>query len=486
MPLSDIVMASITERGDTGGGTNIGKGGTRIAGPDDHVVIVGGGFSGTLLAINLMRHDGPRATLIERRPRQLARGVAYSAAHESHLLNVRAGNMSALPDDPDHFVRWLGRRGADEPGGDRTSFVPRTTYGRYLRDLLDETHARAGGRLALVEGAVCALDSGDRITLTMADGSRLDADSAVLALGNLPPHTPPGLSPDALPARVYCPDPWAADLADGLGDDDTVVLVGTGLTAIDAALLLDARGFAGTMIALSRRGLVPRRHVDGGPATRGVSQKPQGGLADLIVHVRARAAELGWRAAVDELRPVTQMMWGAASQGDRARFLRHLRPYWDVHRHRLAPHVADRVEALVASGRLRFAAGKLAGAVGQGEHADLSWRPRGCVDTVVTRAARIVNCTGPQGDLLRSDEPLVRHLLDSGAIRPDPLRLGVDVDAQSRVIRGDGGADDRLHCIGPMTRGGLWEVVAVPDIRQQSWDLARRLSNAQWVGGEGL
>ncbi|MEG3165579.1 FAD/NAD(P)-binding protein [Sphingomonas sp. PB2P19] len=463
-------------------GDGTGGGGARIAGPEDHVVIVGGGFSGTLLAINLMRHGGPRATLIERRSRQLARGVAYSAAHPSHLLNVRAGNMSALPDDPDHFVRWLGERGE----GDRTTFVPRTTYGRYLRAMLDATIARADGRLTLAEGEVCALDSGKRITLTMADGARIVADSAVLALGNLPPHTPPGLSPDTLPPGVYRADPWASDIGENLQASDTVVLVGTGLTAIDAALLLDARGFAGTILSLSRRGLSPRRHVDGAPATRGVTDKPQGGLADLIVHVRARAAAVGWRAAVDELRPVTQMMWGAASQTDRARFLRHLRPYWDVHRHRLAPRVADRVDALVAEGRLRFAAGKLVAAVGQGAQADLRWRPRGACDQVVTRAARIVNCTGPQGDLLRSDEPLVQQLLATGAIRPDPLRLGVDVDSQSRAIRADGKADDRLLCIGPMTRGGLWEVVAVPDIRQQSWDLARRLSNAQWVGGEGL
>ncbi len=468
MPLSTVVMATSTV--------------TRIAAPEDHVVIVGGGFSGTLLAINLMRHGGPRATLIERRSRQLARGVAYSAAHPSHLLNVRAGNMSALPDDPDHFVRWLGEQGE----GDRTTFVPRTTYGRYLRDMLDATIARSDGRLMHVEGEVCALDSAEQVTLTMADGNRIVADSAVLALGNLPPHTPPGLAPDALPPGVYRPDPWASDIAEGLDGDDIVVLVGTGLTAIDVALLLDARGFGGKMLALSRRGLVPRRHVDGAPATRGVSEKPQGGLADLIRHVRARAAENGWRAAVDELRPVTQMMWGAASQQDRARFLRHLRPYWDVHRHRLAPRVADRVDALVAAGRLTFVAGKLVSAEGQGGQADLSWRPRGASDPVVTRVARIVNCTGPQGDLLRSDEPLVRQLLAEGAIRPDPLRLGVDVDAQSRAIRGDGSADERLHCIGPMTRGGLWEVVAVPDIRQQSWDLARRLSNAQWVGGEGL
>lgn len=454
----------------------------RIAGPNDHVVIVGGGFSGTLLAINLMRHDGPRATLIERRPRQLARGVAYSAAHPRHLLNVRAGNMSALPDDPGHFVRWLEARGE----GDRTTFVPRTLYGAYLREMFDEAVARSGGRLAQRVGEVCSTDLADGVALTLADGARIDADAVVLALGNLPPHTPPGIDPAILPDTAYAADPWASDIADGLGPDDLVVLVGTGLTAIDAALLLDARGFAGQILAVSRRGLSPRPHVDGAPAPKGVSDKPQGTLSDLVRHVRARARDGGWRAAVDELRQVTQMMWGAADRGERARFLRHLRPYWDVHRHRLAPVVAERIDALVEAGRLRFTAGKLVSAMVAEGGVDLTWRPRGSEGAVVTRAARIVNCTGPQGDLLRSDEPLIRQLLGVGAIRPDPLRLGVDVDMQSRAIRRDGTPDDRLHCIGPMTRGGLWEVVAVPDIRQQSWDLARRLSNAQWVGGEGL
>jgi uncharacterized NAD(P)/FAD-binding protein YdhS len=444
----------------------------------DHVAIVGAGFSGTLLAINLLRHDGPRATLIERRAGQAARGVAYSAAREDHLLNVRAGNMSALPDDRDHFVRWLAREGL----GERTSFVPRRVYGAYLRAMLEEARAAHGDRLTLVEGEAVALDTGEGgVTVRLAGGARVDADVGVLALGNLPPHAPPGLDVAALPPGCYRADPWAGDLATGLGVDDTVVLLGSGLTAVDAALLLEGAGFAGTILALSRRGLSPRRHVDA-PAPAGLRERPAATLSELVRVVRARAADVGWRAAVDELRPVTQMLWGAADAAARARFLRHLRPWWDVHRHRLAPAVADRIDALVARGRLRFAAGKVAGVEGGA----LRWRPRGQEHVVTTRAARIVNCTGPQGDLLRSDEPLVRALLARGTIRPDALRIGVDVDRQSRVIGADGAADPRLHCIGPMTRGDLWEVVAVPDIRQQNWDLARRLSLAQWVGGEGL
>jgi len=202
--------------------------------------------------------------------------------------------------------------------------------------------------------------------------------------------------------------------------------------------------------------------------------------------VRARADADGWRAAVDRLRPVTQRLWGALDGPTRARFLRHLRPYWDVHRHRLAPAVADRIDAMAAAGRLHVVAGKVTGIAAVDTGVALSWRPRGGEAVKTIAAARVVNCTGPQGDLTRTDDPLLATLYARGSIRPDPLRLGIEVDAQGRVVACDGAVDERLHCIGPMTRGGLWEVVAVPDIRRQAWDLARRLSHAQWVGGEGL
>ncbi len=448
----------------------------------DHVAIIGGGFSGTLLAINLMRHDGPRATLIERRSAQMARGVAYSAVHQEHLLNVRAANMSALPDDPRHFVRWLEEHGS----GDGKTFVSRRIYGEYLRAMLDAAVAANPDRLLLIDGAVAELERRHGgIVLTLEDGEHIDADVGVLAIGNLPPHTPPGLDPAVLPPGCYRADPWAGDIGEGLNDGDTVVLVGSGLTAIDAALMLEASGFGGKILAVSRRGLVPRAHAETAPQP-GLREKPATRLSALVRSVRGRAAELGWRAAVDELRPITQMLWSAADATTRARFLRHLRPYWDVHRHRLAPRIAQRIAALEESGRLRFAAGKLVSAQADGTGVRLRWRPRGSEAPVETRAARIVNCTGPQGNLLRSDETLLRQLLATGAVRPDGLRIGLEVDAQSNVIDAAGNVDPQLYCIGPMTRGGLWEVVAVPDIRQQNWALARRLAHAQWVGGEGL
>ncbi|KQM97982.1 FAD/NAD(P)-binding protein [Sphingomonas sp. Leaf25] len=451
--------------------------------PDPHVLIVGGGASGTLLAVNLLRQEGPRVTLVERRPGQLARGVAYSAADDSHLLNVRAANMSAFPDDCDHFVRWLGQAGL----GDGRSFVRRTVYGAYLRSLLTDAKAVAGDRLTLIADEVVALTEGNGgVTARFADGREEGFDRAVLALGNLPPHPPAGIDLAALPAGVYRDDPWAGDIADGLSADDAVLLLGSGLTAVDAALLLERRGFAGRITAMSRRGLRPRPHDDSQPPVAPRSEKPARSVSALVREVRQAAAGDGWRGAVDALRPVTQLLWSGADGAERRRFLRHLRPFWDVHRHRLAPAVGARIDAMVAAGRLRFAAGKLVEVTGAGDAALVRHRPRGR-DTVETaRYARIVNCTGPQGDLSRSREPLLEQLTGAGLIRPDACHLGIDVDAATRTIGADGSATPTLHAIGPMTRGMWWEVVAIPDIRVQCWTLARSLANTHWVGGEGL
>src|SRR6478736_3382882 len=192
-----------------------------------HVAIVGAGFSGTLVAINLLRHDGPRVTLIERAP-VAGQGLAYGAAHPGHLLNVRASNMSAFPDDPDHFVRWLDTNGMTRAAD---QFVERRTYGRYLRDSLTKAINRAGSRLTLIKDDAIDIDQAEGVTVCLRD-SKVTADAAVLAVGNLPPHAPRGLDPKRLSSRRWKGDPWAPGVADGLDDTDTVLVLGTGLTMV--------------------------------------------------------------------------------------------------------------------------------------------------------------------------------------------------------------------------------------------------------------
>lgn len=446
------------------------------------VAIVGAGFSGTMLALNLLEQPDVEVLLIERDRHRMGAGVAYSSTENSHLLNVRAGNMSAFADRPDHFCDWLTARGL----GCETAFVTRAIYGRYLRETLAGAMEHHGRRLKLVDDEVLDIEErGGQVTLGLVNGGLIEADRAVLAIGNLPPHDPPAIVGARLPSHRYIGDPWASAFEEGLDKQAPVLVVGTGLTAVDVILRLATHGHEGPITALSRRGLKPHRHIDG-LRPKPVLARPAPELSELVCWARAEARTRDWRLVVDSIRPITQMMWASADARKRERFLRHLRPFWDVHRHRLAPEVADRIDALVVSGQLDFRAGKIANVVVEPGALAVSWLPRGAENPVVTRAARMINCTGPQGDLLRSTDPLVKRMLGAGRIRPDALRLGLDIDRDGHVVDARGEPSEHILAIGPMTRGDLWEVVAVPDIRVQVGALARRLVNAHWVAGDGL
>lgn len=441
--------------------------------------IVGAGFSGTLLAINLIRLGVP-VVLIERKDQQFAKGLAFGTRGPEHLLNVRAANMSAFPDDHHSFLRWIGQSGEEQAN----RFVPRLSYGLYLRDLLLKSLADAGhaAQVVTAEARSACFENG-RVTLELDRGEPVVARGLVLALGNFPPAVHPALA--HLPQQSCVADPWSPAALAGAQGLEHVLLVGTGLTAADMILSLDKAGFRGRITAMSRRGLRPHAHAPMGPAVSPVPAPDARGAA-LVRHVRQRAGLVGWRAAVDEQRPHTQNLWRRHDHAAQRRFLRHLRPYWDIHRHRLAPDVAARLAQLEAEGRLRFVAGKIVVAEASEEGLAVHYRPRGEETVQRLEVSRIINCTGPQGDLTRSEAPLLRDLLAQRRVRADAHRIGLDVDHLGRVRDGGGEAQDRLFAVGPLTKGEAWEIVAVPDIRRQVWNLARFLADAHWVGGEGL
>ncbi|MFS0850864.1 FAD/NAD(P)-binding protein [Novosphingobium panipatense] len=450
-----------------------------IAVRDLPVAVIGGGFSGTLLAINLLRY-GVKVILIERSSAQLAKGVAFGTRRPEHLLNVRASNMSAFPDDAGHFLRWMHFSDADEAN----RFVPRLSYGTYLRELLVQAIAKAGKDARIVDGEACAIERVDgHARVKLANDSILPCRAAVLALGNFPPLPHPVL--EGLPSHLYQADPWDRTALEGLAELEEVMVVGSGLTAADVVLSLEASGFRGRVTVLSRRGLKPLPHAERGPVVTPIPDPELRGTA-LVRDVRRRAAEVGWRSAVDALRPHTQNIWRRHSAEGQATFLRHLRPYWDVHRHRLSPTVAARLTELEEKGRLRYLAGKLCDAQAIDQRVRISYRPRGADRQEAVIVDRVFNCAGPDGNLHRLATPLLRHLLDAGRIRSDAHGLGVDVDHLSRVRDLQGNPQDDLLAVGPITKGEAWEIVAVPDIRRQVWNLARFLADEHWVGGEGL
>ena len=427
------------------------------------VAIVGGGASGTILAAQLARR-GIGSVVIEGAQRA-GRGVAYSTAEAAHLLNVRAEGMSAWAGEPDHFATRFG-----QAGGDRRGFAERRFYGEYLRAILDQ--AIASGHSAVVDAIAVQAVRGEQWQIRLDDGSAVDAAALVLATGNQEPEP---LRAFAGAGARYIANPWGAaaqaavrDVADSGGD---ILSVGTGLTMVDLALSLDAAGHRGRMVAVSRRGLVPRAHADFEPAPVELGRLPVGELGRLWQWLRRRSAEVGWRAAIDSLRPHSHALWQSLDPVQQRRFMRHARPWWDVRRHRIAPEVAQSLAGMIADGRLEVLAGRIVGARLAGEGIEVDVQRRGASDTRSLHAAYAFNCTGPLHAIDRTRDPLLRGLLDAGDIRADHLGIGIEVDQRSQVA--DAG---RLWALGGLTKGRYWEIVAVPDIRAQAAAVAEDIA----------
>lgn len=436
-----------------------------------HVAIVGAGFSGLLTAVQLLRQCArTRVTLIERRD-AFGPGVAYDTGNPGHLLNVRLDNMSAFPDQPGHLADWL----AEQPSWRaQDGFITRGMYGDYLRGLLDEALDGAPERLRLVQGEVRSLSRTNDGWRIEAGGESIEAEAVVLALGNLEPASPPGIDETVRVSAAYVENPWRID-AEAAGDARDVLLIGSGLTMVDAALTLRRPGRRFT--ALSRHGLLPRGHATVPPAP--FEGSFSGGPDEILIQVRRAAETYDWRAVFDRLRHSARPIWGGWTPDQRRRFLRHLRPLWDVHRHRLSPGTAREIGSMLAAGELTVLAGKLTGATIDGSVIETAWRPRHRKRPIRGRFDLVINCTGPLGSIDQSAEPVIRDLLAKGYGRPDPLGLGLEVDQTGRLISADGAPTLDLHAIGPLTRGAFWEMTAVPDLRGQARDLAAVLVGAR-------
>lgn len=435
-------------------------------------IIIGGGASGVIIAAQLLRRAQDATVRIFEKSGRLGAGIAYSTGNPSHLLNVRAGNMSAFPDEPEHFVNWL--RTTDEGGGwDAQSFAPRRLYRDYLAGLLQPYHLEAHPRLFVekVEAADIVLEDGKPVVVAAA-GTRFSADAIILATGNEASIATPG---------KHVAEYWSSNGYFNIPIDAPVAIFGTGLPMIDSVLSLLDNGHKAEIFAISRRGLVPVRHLGGQPMQIGAEElTPASSLPSLVQHIRALMRKVeqkggNWRDVMDGLRPHTQRLWSGLSVGQKVRFLRHLRPWWDVHRHRMAPAAADRIAAAVKSGQLKVMAGRLVSVRQDGEDIAVCYSPRGKGGEQMLRVAAIIDCRGGNQHFSTTRNPALIRLMEQGLARPDALDLGLDVTNDLQVVNARGEPSGPFFALGPVTKGMFWEVTAVPDIRVQAEKLAQRL-----------
>ena len=446
------------------------------------IAIIGAGFSGAMVAANLLRSSGRPLQVVLIEPRSLVgRGLAYSTEDPSHLLNVPCGKMGAWSDDTGGFHRWAQAMLGDVP---QEGFLPRFEYGRYIESELHAACSAAPGctKLHRIAGEVVAArrsDGGFRIEL--ADHEPITADLIVLALGSGPARIPDALKPiqsyeGRVISRIFDESQFSA-----IRKSDRVLTIGTGLTMCDAALALARGGFSGRMIAISRRGMLPREHKAYtapewlGDWVRSLSDSLT--LTALTRDIRdaidrAESESNDWRSVIDGLRPRLPWLWQRLTVHDRARFISHLASLWDVHRHRCAPEIATSIAILRDRGILDVHAGRVERAREHDGQITASIRYRGEAALHEQRFDRVLVCAGPECDVTRWDAPLMRQLLADGILIPDETRLGVRCSPCGAAIGSDGKPENCIAIVGPLRRAQLWESTAVPELRVQASEVA--------------
>ena len=447
------------------------------------ILIAGAGFSGTLTAVQLLRQCGTQKInlLLVERSDEFASGLAYGRAAADHMLNVPAGNMSALPDQPDHFLHFCQRL---DPAHGASSFLPRRLYAGYLADLLQQQEQARPGLLQRIHAEVVALTpapGGWQVTLDQ--GQTLRVDQVVLASGNaLPAHPHMAGNPaaaDFYHSNRYVQDPWSAPALQAPDSDLPILLLGSGLSTVDLACSLRQQ-LPNRLLALSRHGLLPQPHrpsrsaglLRAMPRLAGSDSLRQK-LTRLRQHLRQGLA-LGedWRDVMAALRNETPALWQELGLREQRQFIRHVRPYWDAHRHRVAPVPWQHFMAAVTDGHLQLLAGRIVDYRESANGVTVHYRPRGLQAIRQIKVARVINCTGPATRLADSDSPLLRQLLDTGRICSDPLHLGMATNAAFATMDIHGKPTPNLYYIGPGLRARFWEATAVPELRQFARQLA--------------
>ena len=446
------------------------------------IAIVGAGFSGTLLAIQLLRLGLAKTdsiVLIEQSPR-MGPGLAYSIEEECCLLNVPAGNMSALADDPGHFLRYCQ---AMDSSIRSSSFVPRRLYGQYIEQLLLDTETMYPQKLHRLRASAVDLEciSGNRYRLDFAEHPSILANKVVLALGHF--TSQPLAALKSLPAdRVIAP--WDAVQFKKIPAELPVAILGTGHTAIDALLRLQVNSALQKVYLISRRGLLPNSHR---LASSVVDAQFPSWLKNIPSTARAYTRALrgqikkhcqdggDWRDIFNQIRAHTPELWQRLPINERARFLRQLLPYWDVHRHRLATSIDKQIEQLQQQGIIDVIAGRIELAKMHGKGIQLQYRDRTSQEIKSIEVGAVIHCTGPNYDLSTVPDPLVQSLMRRNYLQQDPLKIGLMLDGQYQLQNPNHPMQQHLYYIGPMLKARFWESIAVPELRVHVQRLAQQL-----------
>jgi uncharacterized NAD(P)/FAD-binding protein YdhS len=396
--------------------------------------------------------DSLHITIVE--PRNvLGEGIAYSTQDEGHVLNVPAGRMSAFMDHPEHFMQWMGC--------DKNTFAPRRAYARYLQETLQSLDLSKINLRHIQDKAISVAQEGAEWKVVVAGGEELFANAVVLAIGHGESFQIPGVGKD-LTSKRYLADPWRLTVS---AVDGHLIGIGTGLTFIDHALTHIRRNSTNTVTGISRNGLIPEAHL----AHRADPLEVPSIARENPEEMRRFIEEADdWRAAQDGIRHQLPDIWHRWSEQMKASFLDHDLRWWNVHRHRLAPEIAEEVRLAIDSGRIRVVKSGVSGVkeIDDGITVELSTGES-------LKGDALVNCLGYR---VAGEESLIETLIASGLAQEGPLGLGVKTDyPRFNLLDGNGRPQENVFVIGPVLFGERFETTAIPELREQADLIAGQL-----------
>lgn len=449
--------------------------------PFDTIAIIGGGFTGAAVAFHLARSDvGARILVVE--PRQdLGGGLAYDVDDDTFRINVPASKMSLVPGDDGHFARWIEESGAvaddaEALAGDGHLYPRRSVFGRYVADyvapfLRDRriVHVRA------LATRIARQDEG--WTIVTDSGHGYAAGIVILATTHPPPSVPSILDKALRGDPRLIADTAVPGVLATIPADARVLIVGTGLTMADVVASLDARGHTGKITSLSRRGLRSRGHPARTTEPFGIFTDRAHTARSLLAAVRrtieeAAAQGLSWHPVLDAVRAQAQTIWPKLSILEQRRIVRHLRPFWDVHRFRIAPQVEAVLDRRLTLGTLEIISASLQGAAAnpRGIEVDIKRRQDGKIERLTVD--NVVITTGPAHGSVIVTEPHLASLAQCGLIVRDDAGLGIACDRRGHAFDDEGRAVANLLVAGPLARGTFGELMGLPQVSDYAVQIA--------------
>ncbi len=462
--------------------------------PAPVIAIIGGGFCGAFTVVQLLKQaTKPVQIFLINKNYPHVKGVAYSTQDEKHLLNVAAAKMSAFPDQPEHFMEWIRKKKNWKHITDEElpfAYLPRNEYGHYIQQIFDDAIKQKPSFVELTilnDEAKDIIPFVNRYMVVLHANKTITADKIVLATGNFSPAEVPIKDERFYTSTNYFGNPWVASATENIKPDDTVLILGTGLTMLDTALSIASEGFKGKIEALSRSGLFPLYHKRRKPYLQILDDlKPPYRLRELyeiyFKHIeKALASGNPTEALVDAIRPKTQEIWMGLSMPEKVQFMEHVKHYWNVTRHRAAREVYDSILSLIEKNILNVNAGRVISMAETGNTIEVIFREKKTLKNKIIHVNRVINCTGPDTDITKVNDELIKNLLARGFIAPDELKLGMNALPDGSIIQRDNSLSPFLFTVGTSLKGILWESTAVPELRSQVQLLATQLLRQLFV-----